>query len=503
MVQTPREQQGNLSPRRNSIEERMSLRQPFLEALGNRIQALNHNEVDSPAFSRAGAGQSLASPRGARDPKMLWRIALNGLDLPFDLKAKVKEQMHVERGMSDVSGGTESVRGLPEPGAFSPMSDLMHFLHMLYSSRLNILLLAIPLGIISGMYGWSPMIVFGSNFLALLPLALILGQLTEDLIWRFGETTGGLLNATFGNVVEMILGFAALSQGLMDVVAASLIGSILSNLLLVMGCCFLFGGLKHKDQSFNAAGNKAANSLLFLACISIVTPTMASVIYGPTVMTPKALKLLSHAIALLLVFLYGCYLLFQLKTHATAFSSEAVLQDAPQFSDEEEPFAMETEQSGPVLSLAGAIAGLAGVTVLVAICSEYLTGALEAVSESTNINKAFLGLIVLPIAGNAAEHFTAVFFAIKNRMDAAIAISVGSSIQIAVFVLPVTVLVGWAIGKELTLAFDPFAVIILTLSVVLSYFVTSDGYSNWLLGLQVCYVIFNEKTNLWLLRTWI
>jgi len=484
----------------------MSLRQPFLEALESRIHAANHNEVGSPAFSRGGAEQSLASPRGERDPKLLWRIALNGLDLPFDLKSKVKEQMQAERGMSDgASGGTESVLALQEPGAFSPMSDMMHLLHMLYSSRLNILLLAIPLGIVSGIYGWSPMIVFASNFLALLPLALILGQLTEDLIWRFGETTGGLLNATFGNVVEMILGLAALSQGLMDVVAASLIGSILSNLLLVMGCCFLFGGLKHKDQSFNAAGNKAANSLLFLACISIVTPTMASVIYGPNVMTPDALKLLSHAIALLLVVLYGCYLLFQLKTHATAFNSEGEIQNLPQFSDEEEAFAMDTEQSGPVLSLAGAITGLAGVAVLVAICSEYLTGALEAVSESTKINKAFLGLIVLPIAGNAAEHFTAVFFAIKNRMDAAIAISVGSSIQIAVFVLPVTVLVGWAIGKELTLAFDPFAVIILTLSVVLSYFVTSDGYSNWLLGLQVRSIefivylkirIFNQETDI-------
>lgn len=202
---------------------------------------------------------------------------------------------------------------------------------------------------------------------------------------------------------------------------------------------------------------------------------------------------------------YCCYLYFQLKTHAGSFDSRAPsadLEDQQQQyeeqgrNQEEEEFMLSEEQvdaqeaqaikeEGPYLSVAGALFGLSIVTVLVAICSEYLTGALEAVSETTNINKSFLGLIVLPIAGNAAEHFTAVFFAMKNRMDAATAISIGSSIQIAVFVLPVTVVVGWCIGSNLTLAFDPFAVLMMTLSVILSYFVTSDGYSNWLLGLQL------------------
>jgi Ca2+:H+ antiporter len=141
--------------------------------------------------------------------------------------------------------------------------------------------------------------------------------------------------------------------------------------------------------------------------------------------------------------------------------------------------------STPALSLSGALASLAAITVIVAVCSEFLTGALEAVSHSSGVNQAFLGLIVLPIAGNAAEHITAVFVAVKDKMDLAIGVSLGSSIQIATFVLPVTVLAGWAMGKELTLDFDPFAVLMLTVSVILAYFVSSDGSSNWLLGLQL------------------
>jgi len=172
---------------------------------------------------------------------------------------------------------------------------------MLLSSYTNVLLLAIPVGLVAGALHASPTLVFVSNFLALLPLALILGEVTEDLALRFGDIIGGLLNATFGNVVEMILGLAALNYGLYDVVAASLIGSILSNLLLVLGCCFLFGGLRHKHQRFNAMANKMASSLLFLACIAIITPTMARSIYGKDVIPKSMLQTLSHAIALLLI----------------------------------------------------------------------------------------------------------------------------------------------------------------------------------------------------------
>lgn len=184
---------------------------------------------------------------------------------------------------------------------FAPLSDLSHLGSMLLSSYLNVLLLAIPVGLTAGALGANPTLVFVANFLALLPLALILGEITEDLALRFGDAVGGLLNATFGNVVEMILGLAALNRGLYEVVAASLIGSILSNLLLVLGCCFLFGGLRHKHQRFNALANKVSASMLFLACISIVTPTLARGVYGDKIITDGTLRSLSHAIALLLI----------------------------------------------------------------------------------------------------------------------------------------------------------------------------------------------------------
>lgn len=196
-----------------------------------------------------------------------------------------------------------------------------------------------------------------------------------------------------------------------------------------------------------------------------------------------------------------CYLYFQLKTHAYALGSPSQAQlptDASSLdvrAAEEEAAALEDEDDHvPHLSLSGALFSLTLVTITVAICSEFLTGALEEVSKSSGINEAFLGLIVLPIAGNAAEHITAVFVAVKNKMDLAISVALGSSIQIATFVLPVTVLAGWAMGKELTLDFDPFAVLMMTVSVILAYFVSSDGSSNWLLGLQlvVTYILIGS-----------
>eukprot|EP00887_Chlorella_sp_A99_P002319 scaffold10.g2319.t1 len=378
-------------------------------------------------------------------------------------------------------GGLPRDVGAEGPGVYAPLSDAKKLFSMVASSWLNLLLLCIPAGITAGVLRASPTLVF-----------VLVGW---SRAVRFGQTIGGLLNATFGNVVELILSIAALEKGLYTVVATSLIGSILSNLLLV------------------------ASSLLFLSCIAIIIPSTATLIYGRQVMTDGVVVNLSHAIAVVLVLTYLCYLLFQLKTHADLFHEG------------------ESEEA-PALSLSGAIAMLGCITVVVAICSEYLTGAIEA---------AFLGLIVLPIAGNACEHITAVFVAVKARlclwamrcdkMDLSIGVALGSSIQarvgargargprsprasrpprrslgrapparpprepsplrpppprprsppqIALFVVPSTVLVGWATGKDFTLNFDAFSVLMLTVSVILAYFVSSDGSSNWILGLQLC-----------------
>lgn len=357
------------------------------------------------------------------------------------------------------------------PGMWSPRSDLKKAWLMISSSWLNLLLFCIPIGLVLGLSQGNASWIFLTNFFALVPLALILGEVTEDLAVRFGDSVGGLLNATFGNVVEMILGIAALSKGLYTVVATSLIGSILSNLLLVLGMCFLFGGTRFKEQNFNQMANKVSCSLLFLACLSLMIPSTAKAFYGGQVIDQPTLLNLSHAIALLLAFIYGCYLFFQLKTHSDAFAGES--------NDET-----------PALSLIGAISFLGVITCIVAICSEFLTGAIEEVSEHWKINQAFLGLIVLPIAGNACEHITAVFVAVKDKMDLAIGVALGSSIQIALFVIPVTVVAGWVMGNDFTLEFDSFSVLMLTMSVILAYFVSSDGSSNWILGLQLVATYF-------------
>jgi len=319
------------------------------------------------------------------------------------------------------------------------------------------------------------------SFLTLVPLALLLGEITEDLAIRFGDVIGGLLNATFGNIVELILSLAALQKDLYDVVSMSLIGSVLSNLLLVLGCCFLVGGTQYHQQSFNLGINKAMCSLLFLSCIAFALPTAGKVLYSRDTLSTASLQNISHGTAIMLVVVYCFYLFFTLKTH----SDEANTTDEGREGEEDGEGAAGGEPDQPSLSLSGAIGMLTAITVIVAFASEFLTGSIEEVSEQAGISRPFLGLIVLPIAGNACEHITAVFVAAKDKMDLAIGVALGSSIQIAIFVLPVVVIAGWITGHHFSLALDPLSVLMLTLAVIHADFVSSDGSSNWLLGLQL------------------
>jgi hypothetical protein len=239
------------------------------------------------------------------------RDGSSALDKWIVLLGSVHEHRHKKRAPTTPASPGADEEGIAPCGCpesevaptYGFRRDVKFIWRMLSSSYLNLLLLAMPIGILGGILRAPPLLVFSSNFLALLPLALILGEITEDLAVRFGDAIGGLLNATFGNVVEMILGLAALSQGLYSVVAASLLGSILSNLLLVLGCCFLFGGIKHKIQLFNALANKVSSSLLFLASIAIIIPTSAKTVYGEAAITPTVLRNLSHAIAIALIIL--------------------------------------------------------------------------------------------------------------------------------------------------------------------------------------------------------
>ncbi|KAL1920886.1 uncharacterized protein VTP21DRAFT_11521 [Calcarisporiella thermophila] len=341
----------------------------------------------------------------------------------------------------------------------------------IFSSWLNIGLIFVPLGMLAESLHWSSSVVFTLNFLAIIPLAKMLGYATEDVALRVGETLGGLLNATFGNAVELIIAIIALQKGLISVVQASMLGSILSNLLLVLGLSFFAGGLFYKEQSFNETAAQTSASMMALALSSLMLPAA----YKYAIPNQKRGEMeeqilgISHATAILLLIIYIGYLYFQLKTHSHLYVSEG---------DEE-------EAAEPEMSLGVGLAALMVTTIFVALCGENLVGAIEGIVEQWHISATFVGLILLPIVGNAAEHLTAVTVAMKDKMDLTIGIALGSSLQIALFATPLMVVIGWIIGQPMTLCFDIYSTCVLFISVLVVNYLINDGKSNWLEGAQL------------------
>lgn len=330
---------------------------------------------------------------------------------------------------------------------------------------LNVLLIFVPLGIVAGMQEWKDLHIFFFNFMAILPLAGVLGASTEALSAHTGQMVGGLLNATFGNAVEMIVTINAIKAGLVSVVQDSLIGSILSNLLLVMGMAFIASGFLSKESRFNSAGAAANVTCLVLASIALVLPTCFSYVPETTAEDNVAL---SRIIAVILACVYVLFLIFQLRTHSELFVGE---------EEEEE----EAQMAWPI-----AILMLFACTCCVAVCSEYLVDSIEGVSDKYGLPKAFIGTILLPIVGNAAEHSTAVTAAFKGKMDLALGVAVGSSTQIALFVVPFSVIVGWVYDIPMTLNFEIFSSTVFILSVFIAASVLNDGSANWFEGVMLC-----------------
>jgi Ca2+:H+ antiporter len=351
----------------------------------------------------------------------------------------------------------------------------------LLSSYVNFLLVMVPIGIVAGHFGWSATAVFTINFLAIIPLAAVLSFATEELSVKLGETLGGLMNATFGNAVELIVSVVALKDGQIEVVQSSMLGSILSNLLLVMGMCFFLGGLVHRgengrgtEQRFSSAVAQTTCSLMTLSSASLVLPAALYAILDQSSSgkgsKTDSILVLSRGTAIILLVLYVLYLIFQLRTHSNLFEPES--QNNAEDHEAEEP------TLGPV----AASIVLVVVTVLVAICAEYLVGSIETIVETTQISKAFIGLILIPIVGNAAEHVTAVVVALRNKMDLAMGVAIGSSIQIALFLTPLLVIIGWIIGQDMTLHFETFETVAFAVSVLVVTYTVQDGQSNYLEG---------------------
>lgn len=345
---------------------------------------------------------------------------------------------------------------------------------------LNVLLIFVPIGMGVRYARCNDAIVFSANFLAIIPLASMLGNFTEALSYHTGQLIGGLLNATFGNAVEMIICIQSVKLGLIRVVQGNLLGSVLSNLLLVLGMAIFASGLIRKDSHFNSQGAAANMSCLLVASISVCLPTVFRTVHGSS---DEEVLLISRICSCFLILVYGLFLFFMLKTHSDLFVDEG-----DQDEDEE-------CLSAPLATLL-----LAFCTLVVAACSQNVVGSIEGVSENYGLPKAFIGVILLPIVGNAAEHATAVGCAYKGMMDLALGVAVGSSTQIALFVVPWAVLFGWIYDQPMDLNFRLFDTVCQMLSVFLVSQVLQHGNTNWLHGAMLMVVYFIIATATWFIQ---
>ncbi len=313
------------------------------------------------------------------------------------------------------------------------------------------------------------LLIFSLTSLALIGLAWILGQATEALGHHAGPRAGGILNATFGNAAELIITIFALAAGLTTVVKASILGSIIGNVLLVLGASFLVGGLKNGTQKFSATMAGANASMLAIVAVALAIPTIFATT-GPTKgFWPT--EYLSVEVAVVMIVLYVLYLIFYLR-HPQGMATGVEVEDVP---------------FGPKASLVL----LLGTTAAVAYVSEVFVGAIEPLVEEIGISALFVGVILVPIVGNIAEHVVGVQIAYRNRMDFSMAVSLGSSLQVALFVTPVLVFLGPLLGHPLDLVFTPLELGALGAAVIVTAFISLDGESNWLEGAMLCgvYVI--------------
>nr|GME13062.1 vacuolar cation/proton exchanger 3-like [Ipomoea batatas] len=352
------------------------------------------------------------------------------------------------------------------------------------SKKLNILITCGPLAVLvdkfSSHHGW----IFILSLLGIIPLAERLGWATEQLAFFTGPTVGGLLNATFGNATELIISMYALNRGMMRVVQQSLLGSILSNMLLVLGCAFFAGGLvySHKEQVFNKGTAVMNSALLLMAVMGLLLPAVLHVTHTELHFGKSEVALSRFSSCVMLV-AYGAYLFFQLTSEKSLYMP--IAEDANQNDSDNE------EEEAPEISMWSSIIWLSILTAGIALLSEYLVNTIEGASIALNIPVAFISVILLPIVGNAAEHAGAIMFAVKDKLDISLGVAIGSSTQIAMFGIPFCVVVGWIMGRPMNLDFQLFETATLFMSVIVVAFMVQEGTSNYFKGLMLllCYLI--------------
>ena len=339
--------------------------------------------------------------------------------------------------------------------------------------NLNWLFIFIPVTVIlEHTAGITPPILFFSAALAIIPIARLIVQATEQVAMRTGDAIGGLLNATFGNAPELIIALVALNAGYFDMVRASLIGAILANLLLALGVSFVLGGVRFHNQNFNPNVSRVYSSMMLIAVLSLAVPSSFNRFFSPEA-TIRQEKLINLGMAVLLLAAYGLYLLFMLKTHPDFFKSSGNGE-------------AESHHEGKQWGVPRAIGSLVLASVLAAWMSEILVGAAEGTGKALGMSQIFIGIVFLAIVGGAAESGSAIAMARKNKVDLTVGIALGSSIQIALFVAPVLVLLSYLIAPQpLELAFSRAEIGSLLIAVLIGTVVAGDGHSNWYKGVQL------------------
>jgi len=339
----------------------------------------------------------------------------------------------------------------------------------------------IPIAVALELTHASATVIFAASALGIIPTAALMGRATEELAAKSGPGIGGFLNVTFGNAPELIIALFALGQGLQEVVKASIVGSILGNMLLVLGVSMLAGGIGRDKQTFNRTSAGIQTTMLMLAGGALLMPAIFELVEGKGLPAPSAeainyggtVEHLSLAVAIVLIGTYVLGLFFSMKTHRALFNPEY---------EEEDTWGWSVRTSMIALAVAG---------ILVGLMSEVLVGSISEASESIGLSEFFVGVIVVAIVGNAAEHWVAVLVAMKNKMDLAVNIAIGSSAQIALFVAPVLVLASFFIGPyPLALVFNGFELGAILLAILVGNHVTHDGESNWFEGVQLLALYF-------------
>ena len=327
------------------------------------------------------------------------------------------------------------------------------------------LLLFFPVAVAAEFLHWGDLVIFATAALAIIPIAGVLGAATESLAEKTGPQIGGLLNASLGNAAELIITIVAITAGKMALVKASIIGSILGNLLFVLGLSLLAGGLKFGTQKFDRSRVSVDANMVILAAIAISIPSLFNELIEPNVQHVETLSLTTAAVVLVLYALSIFYTLRQPATnHAAHGASIEPTHAGPRWST-----------SRALLIMVGAVAGLA-------VMSEFLVGSLEVVTETFGLSEFFVGIILVPLIGNVAEHLVAVQVAMKNQMDLSLSIALGSSLQIALFVAPLLVFISLFLGNPMTLEFNHPEVLAMVAASIIAALVAIDGRSNWLEG---------------------